>query len=218
MTPKIIPSVLVYSEEEFRTQHDALLGVVDFVQVDIADNTFVPNQTWHDPAVINDVMQIDFELHMMVDEPLEKIKPWLAIERLKKIIVHYETLEGDVAKAVSTLRNTGREVCICLNPETPFDVLEDVIGQIDAVQFMTIHPGFQGQPFLPEMVEEIAAFHEANPDMYISTDGHMDAETIPQVVEAGATGLCVGSAIMGNDNTPKENVEALTQLVHTLIE
>jgi pentose-5-phosphate-3-epimerase len=49
-------------------------------------------------------------------------------------------------------------------------------------------------------------------------DGHVDAETIPHLIHAGADQFCVGSAIFHSGKTPEESVKDLRQLVDSLTE
>lgn len=214
--PIIIPSILVYSQEEYLKQTKAVQGLVNFVQIDIANNTFVPNQTWYDPRFIEENITFDFELHMMIEEPMEELPVWMSNKHLKRVVMHFETLGNNTKQAIEAVRKSGRQISICINPETPIRVLEPFEDQIDAVQFMTITPGFQGQPFLPEVLDKIKEYKNKNTDHFISADGHVNEETIPLLIKAGVEGLCIGSAIFNEQSDPKNNVLRIQKLINSL--
>lgn len=214
--PSIIPSILVYSKEEYLKQIKAMETVVNFVQVDIANNTFVPNQTWHDPRFIEESIPFDFELHMMIEKPMDELKAWMPNDHLKRVVLHFETIKNTVPQAIKTVHESGRQISICLNPETPVSVLEPFAHDIDAVQFMTIVPGFQDQPFLPEVLDKIKEYKNKHPDHSISADGHVNEETIPLLIEAGVEELCIGSAIFNEHSDPKDNILRIQKLINSL--
>jgi len=208
---QIIPSILVSSEEQFLEQIQAIKPVCSFVQIDIADGIFCSGKTWIDPDAVKEKMDIDFELHMMVANPLEEIERWNNIGRMKRIIFHYESV-ADIASAVEDMQSYGRDVCVCLNPDTPIHVLEPVIGHIESVQFMSVYPGKQGQSFLLSTLDKIREFHAQYPHIPISDDGAVNTDTIHQLIEAGATRLGPGSAIWQHGD-PAENYKFLVALM-----
>ena len=43
------------------------------------------------------------------------------------------------------------------SPETPFDAVEPYLGDIDLLLVMSVHTGFGGQPFIPEVLDKVRA-------------------------------------------------------------
>ncbi|PIR03740.1 MAG: hypothetical protein COV59_04695 [Candidatus Magasanikbacteria bacterium CG11_big_fil_rev_8_21_14_0_20_39_34] len=215
--PNILPSILVYSEIEYKKQMTSIHEVTDFVQIDIADGKFVDNTTWYDTALIKEYCPVNFELHMMVENPLEEIEKWKDIPQMKRIIFHYEAVEN-IVLAVEKMKTFGREVSVCLNIETPFEVLKEIINQIDGVQFMGIIAGKQGQPFQPQVLEKIQSFKKQFPAIPLSADGHVSEETIPLLFEAGIENFCVGSAIWKGDGGAQESYLRLKNIVKNLVD
>jgi len=210
----IIPSILVTSEDEFKQQIQSIQPHVPMIQLDIADGKFVDNTTWAEPDVIKKIVTCDIELHLMVSDPLSELKRWQSTEQVKRILVHYEST--DLADIMPTLHAYGFEIGIVLNPDTSTTVLTPFISEIKCVQFMTVVPGKQGQPFESNVLRKIKAFHKKCPDMPISADGGVNAETLPKLIAAGVTRCGPGSAIFGNEKSPKENLENLQQIIHSL--
>ncbi|MEK7518430.1 MAG: hypothetical protein AAB549_00715, partial [Patescibacteria group bacterium] len=49
--------------------------------------------------------------------------------------------------------------------------------------------------FLPEVVEEIVAFHKTMPGMQIAVDGGVNAGNLPILRAAGVQRVCVGATL-----------------------
>lgn len=214
---EIIPSMLVTSEEDFKKQIKEAKDAVEMVQIDLADGEFVPNTTWpyQNPTKAGEYINIDFELHLMVVDPLQVIKDWSGHPRLKRILVHHESV-ANIASVISELKILKKEIGVVLNPDTSILKLDKYIDKLDAVMFMGINPGFQGQKFIPKTLKKIEALRAKNPNIFIEVDGAVNEETITDIVKAGANAVCPGSAVFGNDRTPAENVKNIRKIISNL--
>lgn len=203
---EIIPSILVQTEEEFVHNISGLQNAVEMIQLDIADGVFVENKTWADPEVVQKI-EMAVELHLMVQNPIEELQRWQTVPNIKRIHFHFESLPTPEAvdNAIYEIREMGYEVGIALKPETSIDVLDEYINEIDAVLFLSVNPGKQGQPFLPEVLEKIKAFRKKYPNHFIEIDGGVNETTLPEIIKSGVDAICPGSAIFKSGN-PKENV------------
>lgn len=220
---KIIPAILVQSEEEFRKQAEAIRGLVDLVQLDIADGQFIPNVTWADPKVVAKYKDIKFELHLMVSNPEEEIKRWQNCKNVIRFIIHIETMKNNLQSSIfpsARAQDAGflqsQELGLALNPETDISTLLPYIKQINHVLFMGVNPGWQGQKFIPEVLQKIKSFKTEYPDKHVSIDGAVNGETIPEIIKSGVDSVCIGSAIFGNNQTPKENLEKFKNIIKEL--
>lgn len=220
---QIIPSILVSSEEEFKKQINSVKDKVKMAHIDLADGKFVPNKTWtyQSPKTAQQYLDIDFELHLMVADPLKTAKDWLDNPRLKRILVHYEST-ADIKKVIGELSISGKPVSVVLNPDTSILALEPLLNEIQGVMFMGVKPGWQGQNFIPETLDKIKKFkknktahfvacHEAK--LFVEVDGAVNEKTLPDIVRAGADGVCPGSAIFGNKKTPAKNIQNLQKII-----
>ncbi len=61
--------------------------------------------------------------------------------------------------------------------------------------FLSVHPGFYGSKFLPEVLDKIVAFRSTNPNMEIGIDGGIKESNIALVARSGVDIIYVGSAI-----------------------
>jgi ribulose-phosphate 3-epimerase len=72
--------------------------------------------------------------------------------------------------------------------------------------------GSQGNPFDERVLERIRALKSLYPDLEVSIDGSVRAETLPSLIEAGATRFAVGSAILHAED-PEEAYRTLSSIV-----
>jgi len=223
MPIQIIPSILVKSAEEFKAQVSGLENSVSMIQLDIADGIFVPNTTWADPEVVKNNCNLNIELHLMVADPLEEIKKWAGVEQIGRVLIHYESLPGTVEQkdnlisdAINFSNENDLEVGLVLNPETDYELIEKHLEKIQSVMFMGVIPGKQGQGLIPEVLEKITNFTIDYPDMFTEIDGAVNEETLPTIIKTGVKAICPGSAIFGNDRSPRENVERMEEIINKL--
>jgi ribulose-phosphate 3-epimerase len=88
---------------------------------------------------------------------------------------------------------------LSLNPATPFEAVEPFLDKIAALLVMTVHPGFGGQSFRPEMMDKVRraakwnSSHEYKID--IEVDGGINPETARLSIQNGANVLVAGTSI-----------------------
>jgi ribulose-phosphate 3-epimerase len=193
MIPKIIPAILVSTFDEFKNQITRITGLFDLAQIDIMDGEFVPNKSFEEIDQINEIDNLpDLELHLMVKHPLTELEKWTTIKNIKKIIFHIESNDNP-KQVINFARGKCWQVGIAVNPETPLIKIESYLEKIDEVLFMTVNPGKQGSPFLPEIGEKIKEFAEFNPRPLIAVDGGINENNIAMVKSWGTEIFCVGS-------------------------
>jgi len=103
-------------------------------------------------------------------------------------------------RTLAAVRARGAKVGLAARPDTPYDELEPVLGDLDLLLVMTVYPGFSGQAFLPaplETMRRAAAYRRArNATFHIEVDGGIQAEdTGVRVAEAGADAIVAGHGI-----------------------
>jgi ribulose-phosphate 3-epimerase len=98
------------------------------------------------------------------------------------------------------IKNLGKKSALALNPETEIEQISDYLDSLDQVLVMTVHPGFYGSPFLPEVMGKIEKLRQMKPELDIEVDGGIRPETIELVDEAGANLFVSGSYLIKSDN------------------
>jgi ribulose-phosphate 3-epimerase len=183
------------------------------IHVDVMDGHFVPNLTMGDVVVqgLRPHTKLPLEVHLMVENP------GLFLEGFAKagadsFIVHHEVLP-DPRPVFQTIRGFGKKVAFAINPQHPVEALEPYLGEIDLALCMTVHPGFGGQPFIPESPDRIRRLRQMiekhNPHCELEVDGGIDIHTAPVAVAAGANVLVIGTGIYHYKNGPTAAVTAL---------
>lgn len=194
------PSILAADMARLR-EEVARIPATDWLHLDVMDGHFVPNLTFGAPvarALVN-CQSTPVEAHLMVWEP-EKMIGWFVEAGCRRIIAHAEATPH-LHRAVQMIKKEGREAGVALNPGTPIHVLDYLLDDLDLVLAMTVDPGFGAQKMIPAVLAKIAdlrrTIERRSLGCRIEVDGGINAETIPQVVAAGADTLVIGNALFG---------------------
>jgi ribulose-phosphate 3-epimerase len=93
------------------------------------------------------------------------------------------------------------KAAVSLNPATPLELLDYVLGDLDMVLIMSVNPGFGGQAFIPSQLDKIRALRKRIDDRKLSVeievDGGVKTDNAAAIAAAGADILVAGSAIFG---------------------
>src|SRR3989344_1814275 len=199
---EVIPAILTNSQDEFEKAVRLIEVHSTRAHLDIADGIFVPNKTIKGYSELGLIStDLKFDVHLMVQNPVDQISHWYDIKKADSFIVHVESV--DITIAIKELKGMGKRVGITLNPDTSLNSIEPFVNLVDFVQFMTISPGFQGREFLDYVIEKIKNFHKNYPDITIAVDGGINPTTAQIAIEAGADILVSGSFILKSSNVGK---------------
>ena len=202
MPVRVAPSILAADfsrlAEEIRSVEAA---GADWIHCDIMDGHFVDNISFG-PALVKTIRgltSLPLDVHLMIEHP-DHYAPRFIEAGANSITVHVEAeAKHEVGKTLSAIRAAGCRAGLSLNPATPFSAIEPHLLNIDLLLIMTVHPGFGGQAFRPEMMEKIQAAlawkksNESSID--IEVDGGINAETAQLSVDQGANVLVAGTSI-----------------------
>ncbi len=212
---KIAPSIL---SADFANLKDDVSVVekagAEYLHIDIMDGHFVDNLTFGANVVkaLRKHSELVFDCHMMVDEP-EKYITDLKNAGADIVGVHLEATPH-IHRVLSQIKASGMKAEVVLNPGTPVMATAEVLPLVDQVLIMTVDPGFGGQAFIPETVAkvaELAAYKkEHGLDFEIEVDGGINAETIKEVAQAGATVAVAGSYVF-NAKDPAMQITTLKE-------
>ena len=202
---KLAPSILSADFARLGEEVTAVTDEADLLHVDVMDGHFVPNLTIGPPVVasLRRHTRLYLDCHLMVENPGVLLTDF-ADAGADRCIVHIEV--GDPRPLFAELRGRAIGVGLALSPETPFEVARPYLEEIDLLLVMSVHPGFGGQAFIPEVLDKVRAARQiidaASLAVEIEIDGGVQQETAPLAAQAGVDILVAGSAIFGAPDPP----------------
>jgi ribulose-phosphate 3-epimerase len=190
---RIVPAILTDNPQTLQTMLQQSAAFTDYVQIDIMDGKFVPSRsiTWDQIGPVPSGLK--WEAHLMVEKPETYFADYKKAGA-SKVIFHFEATP-DPQKVISGARSLGLSVGLAVNPETPVPSFLSLCRQLDSVLFLSVHPGFYGAKFIPEVLDKIVELRRSQPKLNLSIDGGMKENTVTQAAGAGANEIFVGSAI-----------------------
>lgn len=207
VTASILSADLTHLQDEV----DSIADHADWLQIDVMDGQFVPNLSFGAPVIKNLKTKLPLDVHLMVENPADRIEEFIKFKP-HMITFHAEAVEqtSDRTDLIEKIHASGAKAGIAINPETPLSAVDDVIADVDMLLIMSVHPGFGGQAFIPEVLEKVREARSAHPacpsksaeggrsgEFMIQMDGGVDDQTAPACIKAGANNLVSGSFIFG---------------------
>ena len=174
----------------------------DWLHIDVMDGVFVPNISFGFPVLkyVTKLSKKPLDVHLMIVEPdkfIDEVKATGAI----MMNVHYEACTH-LHRTIQRIHAAGMQAGVTLNPHTPIELLEDIIGDVDMVLLMSVNPGFGGQNFIPNTYNKIerlrALIERRGSKALIQVDGGVNTDNSKLLFAAGADCLVAGSSVFGS--------------------
>ena len=212
---KISPSILSADFSQLGNEIKRLEdGGADMIHVDVMDGHFVPNLTIGPPVIkaLRSSTKLPFDVHLMIS-PVHKYIKSYAEAGADIITIHPEATDN-LKKSINHIKELGKKVGISLNPNTKIDIIKEFLNEINLVLIMSVHPGFGGQKFIPEVLVKIKELKkikdQQNFNFDIEVDGGINFDNSKLAIEAGANILVSGTTIFKNNNgNIKKNIDTL---------
>jgi ribulose-phosphate 3-epimerase len=167
----VTPAILATTFEEFKEQLEKIAPFFDTAHIDVMDGVFVKNISFQEIEKILEMQsKLKFELHLMVEHPAEEMMRWKNVPNVFRALFHIETLDSP-EECIELAKEHKWECGLVLNPETKLERAESYFNLIDVVQFMTVNPGQQGAPFVPEVLGKIKRFTALKKRPLCAVDG-----------------------------------------------
>lgn len=184
----------------------------DFVHVDVMDGHFVPNLTIG-PLVVSSVAKSaskPLDIHLMVENNTFFVELFAPIKP-EYISFHIEE-EKHPYRLIQKIKEYGIKPAIVLNPHTPPESIEYLLGDLDMVLLMSVNPGFGGQAFIPSVLKKIEKLKKMIVDgsyqTLIEVDGGVSDKNIDLLKKAGADIVVAGNYVFKHKSY-KEAIENL---------
>ena len=143
--------------------------------------------------------QAVFDVHLMVTDPDQYVESF-ADAGADHLTFHHEAV-SDPATLSAAIHAAGMTAGLAVSPPTAASEIMPVLDHVDLVLLMSVHPGFAGQAFMPEVLDKARTLKpRLGPRQRLAVDGGVDARTAPACLEAGCDVLAAASAIFGSDD------------------
>ena len=219
MKPIFNPSLMCMDFLDIKHQLEILNTRVDMYHFDIMDGHFVPNITLSPDLAkaMAPACDLPLDFHLMVTDPQQYIEPCRkAVASLTERGIisyfspHAEVISGRGFRIIDQIKAAGLKPGVVINPETPLCMVEAYLHRLDKITFMSVDPGFSGQPFIPEVLNKVRQakrMKEEQPEKYhyiIEIDGSCNARTFKTLADAGIESFIVGSSGLFNNDPDLE--------------
>lgn len=198
----ILTADLGHLDDELRRLERAGMTMV---HTDVMDGVFCPMFTVGVPFVAAQRTSLLKDVHLMIDEPLEKVGTFVKAGadmitfQVESATNPHRVLQvlGDAANANDPSRGILRGVAV--SPGTPLEVLPPLLDELDYVMLLAINPGWGGQRFVPATGARLARVRKlvaaSGRPILVGVDGGVTKTNIGQVAVLGADVIVTGSAI-----------------------
>ena len=184
---------------------------VDRIHFDVMDGHFVPHISFGISLLQQLPKGLPIDVHLMVANPDEVFRDYIPFADV--LYIHYESARELTLEVLKHIRDAGKSAGLTLNPETPVSAVAERLQHCTHITIMSVHPGAGGQACMVETLDKIPEVKKINPNIIVTVDGGMNAETAPLARAKGADILVSGSFLSKNTD-----VEAAAKILRGYVQ
>jgi ribulose-phosphate 3-epimerase len=168
----------------------------DYLHVDVMDGCFCPQLTVGPPVIGALKTRLRKDVHLMIDEPLEKVRAF--IDAGADVLTFHVEATRHPHRVLQTLGSAVTRG-VALNPGTPVSAVEPLVDEAELVLVLAVNPGWGGQGFLPDTQRRLEAVREiierSGRNVMLGVDGGITRENVGAVARMGVDLIVTGSAV-----------------------
>lgn len=208
---KIMPAILTDSVSELQAQLKSLTPHFRSFQIDLVDGLYLPHKTVTIEEAVKTIEQqhemskesgVVFDFDLMVKDYHHVISVLeSAVDRISigHAFIHYGTIAGEPMPPSKHF-----SIGLALAPQDQIDELGQKynLKEVPCIQIMSVYPGSQGSPFIPDTLTKIDQLRKMGYGSHIFLDGGVNNKTLPVVLEQQYRPdvVCVGSYLSHADD------------------
>jgi len=168
----------------------------DFVHIDVMDGVFCPQLTVGPPVIAALKTRLRKDLHLMIDEPVEKVRAYVEAGA-SMLTFHVEATRHPhrVLQALGSSVVRG----VALNPGTPANAVEPLLDDVELILVLAVNPGWSGQRFAPGTEKKLHEVKElverSGRNVIVGVDGGVTRENVGSIASMGVDLIVAGSAV-----------------------
>lgn len=188
---QIFPAVLEKTPEVFFAQIQKLKPYFKLFQVDIADGQFVPNTTVQIEELSekfekesSQFKNLTFDFHLMVKDYKKNMRLLIKLQkyiRIGNVYVHF-SLSPDLQQLKRSFPPFSTGLVLDASDQVKDVVRQYNLERVPFIQIMTIQSGFQGNPFIEELLLKIEQLRKIGYRSKIYLDGAVNDKTLPIIL------------------------------------
>jgi ribulose-phosphate 3-epimerase len=192
---------------------------VELLHIDVMDGCIWPKITVGAGFLAGLKTKMLKDVHLLIDKPEKHIESF--VKAGADIIVFSIEYCDNVSQTLSMIgqmenvNDPERGILrgVSLNPDTPVNVVADVIDDVDIVLLLAVGPDTGKQNFISELPDKIAELKKTKEDVLIFVDGAIKKDNIAEVAAIGPNVIITGSAVFDGKD-PAGNIKFMMETIN----